>query len=53
VKRKKRINVFKKAPLGKLIKTDQKWNYYFCGITINQCGFGIVWREKNKESKKT
>lgn len=42
-------HLFRKGPLSKLIRMHSMWEYYFCGITIKQWGFGIVWRKKKVE----
>jgi hypothetical protein len=37
-----------KAQLGKTVKMCKDWTWYFCGFTIGQYGFGIIWRNKDK-----
>ena len=47
------IQFFRKAFLSVAFEmTKKKWNWYFCGITINKAhyGFGFVWRKKKDET---
>jgi len=47
------MNWFRKALLLKTIKMcEEKWIWYFCGFTIRQYGFGIIWRKKIDQALK-